>query len=835
MPVGMNERYNKAHKYLRDVGRLPPEYLQEISLTADGEFQVPREYNAAIGKTFDEGGSEKKRIEREEDWKRQGGYDKLGSSYEDATSRLEALVNQHQAELKQKYSAEARRMGPASFLAPEELLREGYLQLARDQAKFSNVGYPQYKGETVSKMSDLTQRARELREESFGKPAPYSRRIENVLNRKKEGFSPENMQAILSILKNGQKNLEEGSLRDLSKQFQATSTPYSARADRFKRKSSEDLGRTEREATGALEDIGKRMAITEGGRNLQIAKSLQGLQAQRQDKQERLIGNLEQFGNQKHGYNNIASDIAKRQFDEEALAPQKRMEMLQELLDSKRGSIGDGAHPDVEQASGREIAQGLRAYGLDPSQQVEQWDSNRRPQSSYKGQLVADLPSEITGSYDILTRLDPRMKDEYSSQRKGLVKGLVESEGLTEQTLKELPAALRGPIEQLEYDAQRQRKKDLAKIGNKYIKYGAFDSTSHRRDAEDRVREINKEALEQRERLIRGTLAAQYGLKHDQDANNISKLDTLGATSQKNRLNLFGDIRKLNDLGATKWENDQNENEEIYKNYQNQGMWEWPHMRNRVRREAQGEIFQGLANRNIGLDQVANLNTRYSETERERDDLRRQLDMLQAARSSSSSQPATAAGAPALSTMQGARSALASQAATAASAPSAAEERRQKDAAAAASAEQERARLQGLSTMSYHQLGSSYPEFEKTKTTWEQAKAALDAYQRKAPAKDPNGQWSLLPGENQASYLARIRAWGAQAEALKKTEREASQAYGRVGGRPLASPAPAVASAPSTSPAPLPAGSAGLGALAQPAGTPSSARFLAHLKQKHAR
>jgi len=96
----------------------------------------------------------------------------------------------------------------------------------------------------------------------------------------------------------------------------------------------------------------------------------------------------------------------------------------------------------------------------------------------------------------------------------------------------------------------------------------------------------------------------------------------------------FGDsiknIRDLNRLGSTKWKNQQAENEELYKNYMNEAMWMWPHMRGRAmqsgRSGAFSDVFNTMRNNNISLENLANLNTNYQETVRERDNYRTQID-----------------------------------------------------------------------------------------------------------------------------------------------------------------------------------------------------------------
>jgi hypothetical protein len=107
-------------------------------------------------------------------------------------------------------------------------------------------------------------------------------------------------------------------------------------------------------------------------------------------------------------------------------------------------------------------------------------------------------------------------------------------------------------------------------------------------------------------------------------------LGLYGDQGQKEFGDTLSKIRDMNKLGSTKWGNEQAENEDLYKNYQNEAAWEWPHMKGVIagnaRSGALGDVFRGLSNRGIGLDQLAALNTNYSELEKENLTRRAELD-----------------------------------------------------------------------------------------------------------------------------------------------------------------------------------------------------------------
>jgi len=61
--------------------------------------------------------------------------------------------------------------------------------LANRMASLAGSNYPAYQGRTTVPMSSLTQRKRQLEEGFRNKRAPYSDKIESILNRPAQGFS----------------------------------------------------------------------------------------------------------------------------------------------------------------------------------------------------------------------------------------------------------------------------------------------------------------------------------------------------------------------------------------------------------------------------------------------------------------------------------------------------------------------------------------------------------------------------------------------------------------------------------------------------------------------
>lgn len=534
----------------------------------------------------------------------------IGSDFPEYVNYLDSIANQD----RQKTRSNSIGSKSGNNLAPEELTEQAYKLLAQDRARLSGTNYPVYKGQTIAPMSTLTQRAEELRNKFNKRPAPYSRQLETVLNRNNQGITQENIQGLLGQLGNDQRRFGQGDmLGALRNQFLNS---YEPRAAGFNQKAESDISAYLPQTAGALGDISRISGHLEGSRNQQIARTLQNLQADKQARQRGLVSNLEDFGSQKHAYTNMVNNANRNQFNQEANEPYRKMQMLQQALASGGGN-GQEMHPDLAKVNGAETLQALRAYGVDPTKPVREWSGNNTPSSRYPGKLVADLPPEILASHNVLERLNPTLRDAYTDKRKALTAGLVGNDNISSRALQNLSPAMQGKMSLLERDARERMQKDLGVINNQYIQLGQYGSPQHMAAAEERARQLNRSVLERRDDYLQGGLKDQLELQHRDEIGNIRQLGQIGAQSHNNFGNLLGTIRDTNRVGSTKFANDQAENEELYKNYHNERAWQWPHMRNSIRNETLNEILGPAASRNIGLDNLANLDTRYSNLNRE--------------------------------------------------------------------------------------------------------------------------------------------------------------------------------------------------------------------------
>ena len=494
----------------------------------------------------------------------------------------------------------------------EGMVEKGYRRLAQDRARLGGLNYPAYQGTTLAPMSDLTQRARGLQEYYAGKPTPYSNKISSVLSRP-TGLSGNSIAGLLDNTGARQRDYGNSLLGKLQKEFRSS---YNDRVDRFQRKSGRDIDRGVGEFRGKLGDIKTLSSNLDQNANIATAKALQGLSGQKQARRNLLIDNLEQFGKQKQGLTNLQLKADKSAFDAEMQAPFEKANRLEEVLNRGNNAVRGELHPDLEKPMINQINQAMTAYNA--------------PNQRYQGEMIAGSNPELDTSQELMGRLSSKFRDSFYPERKELTGRLSNAErSVSESALENVPEAIRGQIDQLEYAGKKRLKSDLGRLSNKYTKLGQYGSPQHMREAEQRARELNESILEQRNKLTEGNLKNQLQMQHQSNIGDIKKLGMLGDQGQQEFGGALQNIRDLNRLGSTKWQNSQAENEELYKNYMNEAMWMWPHMRDQAMRSGRSgafsDVFNTMRNNNIRLENLANLNTNYQELERERDNYRTQI------------------------------------------------------------------------------------------------------------------------------------------------------------------------------------------------------------------
>jgi hypothetical protein len=501
-------------------------------------------------------------------------------------------------------------------LALEELLQKGYRKLAQDRSRTSGLNYPAYRGEKLPPMSDLTQRARGLQEQYASKAVPYSNKISSVLSRP-TGIGDDRRSGLLNNTRERQQAYGNSLLGTLQKEFRSS---YEPRTEKFQRKNNAMMERGINEFKGKLGDINTLSGNLDQSSNQATAKALQGLSGQKQTRRNLLIDNLEQFGNQKHGLANLKNQADQNSFDSEVNAPDDKANKLEQVLNSISNGQrqSGGVHPDLEPSLVNQLQQAMSAYDM--------------PNQPYPGQLVADTNAELETSQNLMGRLGSKFRDSFYPERKDLTTKLTGEDSVSSAALNNLPESIQGQIDQLEYAGKKRAKSDLRGLENKYVRLGQYGSPQHMKEAENRAKDINQSILEERNKITEGGLKNQLQMQHQENIGDIQQLGMLGDQGQQEFGQGVKNIRDLNKLGSTRWKNQQAENEDLYKNYQNESLWQWPHMRNQIRSAgvqsgrsgALEDVFAGMQDRNISLDNLAALNTNYSDIQRERDAYRDQ-------------------------------------------------------------------------------------------------------------------------------------------------------------------------------------------------------------------
>ncbi len=373
-------------------------------------------------------------------------------------------------------------------------------------------------------------------------PAPYAGAIQSTATRDPNAFSQARINEQLDRLGGAQAQFGQrsmlGTLRD---QFRQS---YEPRVDRFNRKGAKDIGMGLAETERGLQNIGAASGALSQKRNQSLVDTLSTLQSQKQSRRGALVGNLEQFGAQQHGYGNLKNKINQNSFNQQLQDPYQKLRMLQQAGSPLGGDI-DEMHPDLQKLYGMEGAAALRAYGSDPSKPMGEWGKGAGVPGGYKGELVADLPPEIGMSGELLGKMSPQFQESTYGNRKDLMGRLTGQQDLGEQALGNVQGKMNPFVDSLESAANKRLKQDMAAINNKYISINQYGSPQHMREAEERARDVNKATLEERSKLLQNTLKEQLSLGHEGQIGDIKQLGMYGNMAQQEFGDFMGKIRDL--------------------------------------------------------------------------------------------------------------------------------------------------------------------------------------------------------------------------------------------------------------------------------------------------
>ena len=460
-----------------------------------------------------------------------------------------------------------------SDLAYPELVQEASKLLARDRQKIANSNLPTYQGEKVSPLSGFTQKARELQSLYAGKGAPFQNKVQKIEQRNQNaGFSANQSQAILDMLKSGTTGFHNNVVdKRLKKNF---GDSYNYIGNRVNTKHAKDLNASLRDATTNLGNFNKDVAQgADQEYNQKIIELLRNLGGAKQLRREDLQKILEDFGNQRHAYNNMGIEAKRQAFDREATEPARKAAMLEQLLQSTGNA--DNLHPDVASARASELLNGLRAYGVDPTKITSQWDRTASaPQ--YQGQRVAGVNPALGRSYSQLDMVGPKTRDVNYDQTKGQVNSLLSQGNLSQQVFDRLPEVLRTSFGEKEKEFKHNLKQELGRLNNYYITRGQAYGGSHMKEAADLTRKYEQTLAKEREQILRAGLGQQFDTGAAAGRRNITSAAQSAQGGIEDNRNMMNQIRGTNKIGQSIFSNQQNDLDRQYNEFQNEDAARWP-------------------------------------------------------------------------------------------------------------------------------------------------------------------------------------------------------------------------------------------------------------------
>ena len=507
-------------------------------------------------------------------------------------------------------------------LSFDELRNKAIGILVRDSGKLSGANYVPYPGKTIAPMSALTQRAQALEQRRLAKGMPYQSGLQTLASANAEGLTRENIADILRNLNEKHSAFNEGIVFDkLNRQYGTSFAPYS---DKLKEKMAQDRGIKLNELGSDIENLNASIRELEGKKNRSAFTALAQSAKSKEAREKGLISDLYGYGEQKHGIINKGLTAEKARFEAERNDPYVRLQNLQRVLDIM-GS-GEEGHLDLNNLNARQLVKALQAYGVDTNKPVNQWESSDRTNMPvYQGKLVEPINPTMDSSYKLAEELSPFYKDKNYLDRKLTRKSIENTPNSINQVVGNLPEQLRPKFEALNYEGQKKLEADLNALNAKYIRQGTYGSGAHLKSVSNRVRELSDAALGSEGTFVKNDLLKNIASKHHEDINKIGKLGEYDQLANTEFSNTLGEIKKTNLRGLEKWKNDQENNEQLYKAYQNEKAFTRPMLLNNAKGPGYGSggeggintIFPEFNNQGIDLTSISDLKNRYSNLEKE--------------------------------------------------------------------------------------------------------------------------------------------------------------------------------------------------------------------------
>jgi hypothetical protein len=423
----------------------------------------------------------------------------------------------------------------------EELLERFRNQMLGDQARLNSTNYVPYTGETVAPISPLTTRAQDLKNQWAARPSPYSNKIQSVLNRENIGFTPEQQQNMLEMLRRGTTSQDLATQR-LNKQF---GNNYGYEADRQNRltgKIGTDIDRRLVNSGVNINNLSNELGILEGRRNANIANSFQNAGYAKEGRRNALTNQLEEFGNQERNFRNLRNQANRDAFNEEMQAPQRRLNIANQAVQNISPYISgpfEEMHPDKAAINNAQLQRIMNYYNT--------------PYANYAGQRVVDIDPQTQSGYNQTLQFDPKYRDKFYNERKSLEKGFLTNPNLATQTYNNIPQNLEPLMANLDYMTKQQLKQEARGISGQHRMRGTYGSGVHKAQTEKAMRDILRRVQLEREGALTGVTRNQATLANEAEQNSLRKYNQMVGLGAKEFADNLGVHRNLVNSGNRQW------------------------------------------------------------------------------------------------------------------------------------------------------------------------------------------------------------------------------------------------------------------------------------------
>lgn len=449
------------------------------------------------------------------------------------------------------YSSAPRRYS-APDPSSDEL--EAYNLLARSRGQLLGT-YQQpaiYPGNREVPMSNLTQRQRQLQTQWQNKVAPYSNKANAALARPNQGFSPDQIQGMLSQLQGKGKNLNQSTIKNFQKIF-GDYYRNNPREEKLRSRGEKIASRESPTAEMGLKELGLSAQELERAYNSNLASGFNNLGEGKTARREELSNLLGQFGKQNEMHSHLNNIAGEQEFNRELNAPFKKQQALARAIQGNPTAVDN----PIESANNQGIIrQAINNYNT--------------PHAPYRGQMVADMPYDMQKSHNMAAGLNPKYQDQHYQERKALEKDLLNREGVGTRAINKLSEATNPLEESYNRDYYKRLKQDLAGLDRRFEAEGLYGTGHHLKAREKRAKELEREGFTGQSNIMQHGLGKNLNAFHTSDIGDINRMGLLGKQGNQEFGSVINKIKGLNELGAQNFANQQGNLNRYYSDFLNQ-------------------------------------------------------------------------------------------------------------------------------------------------------------------------------------------------------------------------------------------------------------------------